>query len=289
MSGRGFPARIHPDPLSFLEAAGGTLQEKEVLNSLPAGILLRLAGEPGCYGSEPFLCTVSDPAGRLVAAAVQTPPHNLILCDGLEWPQEAFDSVTDAALAAGYEFPGSIGPASISRAFACRYSDRFGAEALSVMELGLYELRDVLIDSTSPGFLRRAGRENLDLVLEWAGGFHFDCFGREPSPEYGASVEKWVTAGDVFLWIDGGRPVSMSVRNRPTWHGMTVSGVYTPPALRRHGYATSCVAQLSRLLLESGWAFCALFTDLSNPTSNHVYTKIGFRQVGTFLETRFQR
>jgi hypothetical protein len=55
--------------------------------------------------------------------------------------------------------------------------------------------------------------------------------------------------------------------------------VYTPPELRRRGYASHCVAELSRALLAEGYDFCALFTDLANPTSNHIYQEIGYRPV----------
>ena len=64
-----------------------------------------------------------------------------------------------------------------------------------------------------------------------------------------------------------------------TGHGATVSGVYTPPALRNHGYATACVASLSQLLLDEGHEFCTLYADLSNPTSNSIYKKMGYRPI----------
>ncbi len=38
-----------------------------------------------------------------------------------------------------------------------------------------------------------------------------------------------------------------------------VNFVYTPPELRRRGYATECVAKLSKNILEEGNRFCFLF------------------------------
>jgi uncharacterized protein len=69
--------------------------------------------------------------------------------------------------------------------------------------------------------------------------------------------------------------------------GVSVSAVYTPPEQRRKGYATACVAALSRRLLASGYDYCALFTDLANPTSNDIYYQIGYRPVADFDEYRF--
>jgi hypothetical protein len=44
---------------------------------------------------------------------------------------------------------------------------------------------------------------------------------------------------------------------------------------------------LSQRLLESGRKWCALFTDLANPTSNSIYQRIGYRPVCDFQEYRF--
>lgn len=66
-----------------------------------------------------------------------------------------------------------------------------------------------------------------------------------------------------------------------------VNAVYTPPHYRGKGYATSCVASLSQHLLNSGYKFCSLFTDLANPVSNSIYMKIGYRPVCDYDEYKF--
>ena len=91
----------------------------------------------------------------------------------------------------------------------------------------------------------------------------------------------------MFLW-DIGQPVSLAARSRHTTHGINVGPVYTPPAFRRRGYAGACVAALSQQMLDAGWEFCTLFTDLANPTSNSVYQKIGYRPVCDFDEYVFE-
>jgi len=80
----------------------------------------------------------------------------------------------------------------------------------------------------------------------------------------------------------------MAAKTRPTEKGMTVGGVYTPPELRGKGYATSCVAELSRHILQSGKEFCTLYTDLANPTSNSIYKKIGYTEVCDSVEYTFK-
>ena len=84
--------------------------------------------------------------------------------------------------------------------------------------------------------------------------------------------------------VRAGEPLQTEGRvANDTKRAVAVNGVYTPPEWRRRGYATACVAELSERLLEQGFEFCVLYTDLENPTSNGIYTRIGYRPVRDFL------
>src|SRR5262249_39695999 len=85
--------------------------------------------------------------------------------------------------------------------------------------------------------------------------------------------------GGLRLWWDGSKPVSFAGYGGLTPHGIRIGPVYTPPELRGRGYASACVAALSQEMLDRGRTFCSLFTDLSNPTSNHIYQAIGYEPV----------
>jgi hypothetical protein len=100
-------------------------------------------------------------------------------------------------------------------------------------------------------------------------------------------AERRLTLGEIYLWEESSRPVSLAAHGRQTPHGVVIGPVYTPPDQRGHGYATALVADLSAALLARGFQFCALFTDLANPTSNSIYQKVGYRPVGDFLECTF--
>lgn len=80
-------------------------------------------------------------------------------------------------------------------------------------------------------------------------------------------------------WEHEGAPVSLAGFAGPTPHGVRVGPIYTPPAERRRGYASPLVATLSQRLLDGGRRFCFLYTDLSNPTSNRIYTDVGYEPV----------
>jgi len=82
----------------------------------------------------------------------------------------------------------------------------------------------------------------------------------------------------LYLWEDG-QAVSIAGRSRPTPDGTTVNYVYAPPEHRNRGYASACVAPLSQLLLDEGYWYCLLFTDLAKPTSNKIYRAVGYEPV----------
>lgn len=61
-----------------------------------------------------------------------------------------------------------------------------------------------------------------------------------------------------------------------------ITGVYTPPEFREHGYAGSVTATVERVYAE-GRKIACLYADLRNPASNRCYTKIGFTPVCTSM------
>jgi predicted GNAT family acetyltransferase len=68
-----------------------------------------------------------------------------------------------------------------------------------------------------------------------------------------------------------------------------VNGVYTPNHYRGKDYASSVVAELSRMLLERGNKFCCLFADAKNPISCSIYRKIGYYDLCVFDELKFEK
>ncbi len=140
------------------------------------------------------------------------------------------------------------------------------------------------------GRLRQAGPGDVPVVLGWleafadealAGGAHVegaeDLYRRREADPHGA----WL------LWDDGG-PVSLAAYGSPTPSGTRVGPVYTPKERRGRGYATSLVAGLTAERLAAGLAFCFLFTDLANATSNAIYARIEYEPVADWDEWVFE-
>jgi predicted GNAT family acetyltransferase len=121
-------------------------------------------------------------------------------------------------------------------------------------------------------------------MLEWWRGFVRDTgvIGADDT----IGVDSRLDHGGLFVWEDPD-PVSMVGVTRAIAGVVRVGPVYTPPALRRNGYAGSAVAATSRDALAAGADTCMLFTDLANPTSNKIYAEIGYRRFADWEEHEF--
>ncbi len=128
-----------------------------------------------------------------------------------------------------------------------------------------------------------AAEPDASLIAGWWHGSSLAAFGRADAAESERVARRCIADGDVFVW-DVGRPVSMAVKTGPTRTGITVGRVYTPPEERGRGYATACVAELSRMLLTEGRDHCILFVEASNAAAQRLYLRVGYRPVAEFLE-----
>jgi predicted GNAT family acetyltransferase len=270
------------DVAAFYRQAEPFLLAHEAEHNLMLGLCATLVQNPGEYESAPYLAVVTEGETTL-AAALRTPPHNLILS---LIPEEA-DAVTALDLIARDThalygaLPGVIGPSAMSGAFATRWQALTGQPYHVGMQERIYRLDTVIPVAGVPGRFRRATEADRALLVRWLPAFHREALGeREP-----LDAERWLDNAlaspvrGVYLWEDGGAAVALAAHGGHTPHSMRVGPVYTPPEERRKGYASACVAALSQQLLDEGCRFCTLFTDLSNPTSNHIYQAVGYQPV----------
>ncbi len=278
----------HASADAFLQQAQDNLLERETTTSLILGISQRVREHPERVKIPPFFFTVySDPA-RLELAAIMTPPHNLILSCAYGCNPAALDLLAEELTAQRWSVPGVFGELPHSAQFASLWSQRTGCQVHVNMRERAFELREVIPPRPADGLLRQAQAADLPLLAEWTRAFSLEALHEEMLPEDAiATTGTRVDDRQLFVW-GAGSPVSMAAAARPTLHGITVNLVYTPPEHRGRGYASNCVAALSQRMLESGYQFCTLFTNLANPTSNDIYQQIGYRPIADFNEYRFE-
>lgn len=279
-------AATYPGARAFLERAQEYLEQEEGLNNLLLGICLRL------NPTDPSALLVGvEEGGELALAGAMTPPHQLILYSHLSNPEEAAAALAQHLCCSPFQVPGVLAAAPLARVFARAWQASTGRDFTAGMRQCVYQLRQVRSRGAAPGNLRPACREDLEMLSEWAMGFNRDVWKRPPAENEAAEarrlVEGKIAQQDLYVWEDHDQPLSMAGRARPTRRTIAVNLVYTPPALRGKGYATSCVASLSQVLLDSGFACCTLFADLENPTSNRIYQQIGYEPVADFEECLF--
>ena len=275
----------HAEVEAFLARAGAFLEEREAEHNLIFGLSSTLARDPNAYGSDPYLTTAEED-GRVVAAALRTPPHNLVLSesdDDHTWEAFAADAyAADAALG------GVLVPTAGVAPFVETWRGLTGADARQARSQRIYRVEDVSRVDEAPGAMRAFAADDRELALDWLEAFFEEEFGGPDAVAAERTLHNRTSdpAGGVVLWEDEGVPVSLAGFGGPTPNGIRIGPVYTPPELRRRGYATALTAALTRALLERH-RFCFLFTDLANPTSNGIYMRIGYVPVADVEEWRF--
>jgi len=277
---------IYPNAKDFLAITQPVLQENEAVNNLMLGLCLRMVRQGEPIDPQPLFATVCQQQ-EVIVASVMTPPHNLVLYSSRLDCTTALETLAKRLLEDNWMVPGVIGPVGVVERYGEISSGLSGRGWRVEMRQRIYELRKVFPPSPAPGHLRLAAEIDLPLVAQWMLAFHREALGENEPPLDAENVARErIQNQQIYLWEDGS-PVSMAASSRPTLNGTTVNMVFTPPELRRRGYASNCVASLSQLLLDSGYQFCALYTDLANPTSNDIYVRIGYTPIADSIFIKF--
>ena len=277
----------HNHASELISLSGEYLEQNESENNLPIGLAYRLAENPNYYGPDsPLLLSILE-HGRVVGVAIRTPPHRIILSRIGTNVETSIVPLVRYLCRIDAQIPGVVGPMAEAQAFSdCWVEGMLSVSLKVVMRLRVFEARNVADVPLSPGKLRLACMDDQPLMARWVINFseeigeHVDLEGAK------SHAERYIQGQELYIW-DHGAPVSIAKKARPTRNGTTINTVYTPPEHRNKGYATSCVWSLTKKMLTDGYSFCSLFTDLSNPTSNSIYTKIGYTPIGDALSYDF--
>jgi len=279
------------DPAEFLERAGPLLYADEARHNLILGLAGVLRDRPEVYPE--FGLWVVEEAGIPVAAALVTPPHNLVLADATD--PGALAPLAAAVRASGVAVPGVVGNRPAVDHFNAVWAPLAGVVPRWRMAQGVFALAEVRPVPPAPGAARPAGQDDRPIVLEWLQAFSAEALPEEPFDRERTArgvdhrmANMEATATGIWLWQDGPQVVALVAYGSPTPEGIRLGPVYTPPGRRRRGYATSLVAAVSARLLAHGRRRCFLYTDLANPTSNAIYRRIGYEQVAESAEYGYE-
>lgn len=274
------------DPSAFAARAIPFLLEREAEHCLPIGIIGALhRGET--YGPDtPYMALVEDEAGDVVEVIVMTPPQNLVVSHVAPQAEAQTEAIMRAVAEAGLrsypDLPGVVGPAWVAREFTVQWQALTGQSARPQLRERVYRLKQVRPPRPAPGQMRRVTEADRPLLRVWLHAFSAEALGDQEDLSADPEIDRRLrsAASGMYVWQDGAITVSLAGYGNPTPHGIRIGPVYTPPEARGHGYASALVAALSQRLLDEGRQFVFLFTDLANPTSNHIYQTVGYEPVG---------
>lgn len=271
------------------------LLQHEAEHNLLLGILHNLLQNPNHYPESPYLAVCTDETfskslensetcSKILAVAIRTSPYKLVLSKALDLG--AITVIAQDLQDYGKPLPGVSGLIEEVEVFLQAWQGLTHQSYRRVMELRIHQLTQVKSITTAVGHLRHATERDRALLLDW-----FTAFASEIGEIVSETPEKAIDRGlksqRIYLWEDG-IPVSWASGSRSLPRAARIGPVYTPSEYRRKGYATACVAALSQKLLDEGCDSCFLFTDLANPTSNHIYQQIGYYPICDWHDYSFQ-
>lgn len=275
---------------AFLDHVTPFLVAREAEHNRILGICNNMAQGAAYFPGPNYFVTIEQD-DHILGVAMRTPPYQLHLSmmDPACIPALAAD-----VLEAYADLPAVVGEVSLSQAFAGEWTRLTGQGSHVGIATRVFQLTAVQPVEEASGSFRRAQETDRALLIEWLSAFNEEALGHSISHHDRQHIEAEIALDlrggprGMYVWEDEDQVVSMAAYTGPTPNGIRVVHVYTPPGLRGRGYATTCVAALSQKLLEGGRKFVFLFTDLSNPTSNHIYQEIGYQPVCDITEHVFE-
>lgn len=268
------------DPIDFHDRVHSLLMEDEAANNLPLGLLNTM--KTSDKYKDPLLLTVENEDDKVVGSFIMTPPHYLVvsLKVGKDDIQAIAEQLHTFCEESGMTIPGFVAEKETALQLTHAWCHVTGKGFTIRMNQRVYQLNEVNDIQLSEGKMApvRSGQEGL--LAKWISEFVEDTEVLTLSGDEALkrAIDMIENERYVFFWEVAGQPVSMARGARRTENGITVNFVYTPSGFRKKGYASSVVAELSRLLLHEH-SFCSLYTDLDNPTSNKIYMEIGYKPV----------
>ena len=270
------PWTLTGDVEEYAEHALALLTSSPAEHTIPLTVLETVrAGRR--FSAEPMLFGWYEDGGEVSGAVFRTPPFELLLA---AVPEEATAGLVAALLAAGADIPGVNGDVRDVDRFASAWTAATGQFGTTTIALDLYELGTLHHPEPAPvGRARPAEDADLDVAVRFYTAFQEET--PTPSTEVLPLVRERLDDRRLWLWEDeSGRPVSLAARTPAVAGVARIAPVYTPREHRRRGYASAVTAACTADALARDAGRVVLYTDLSDPSANAMYQRIGFRPIG---------
>ena len=261
----------------YVAAAGEFLQSRPVQHTIQLAVIetLRVRGGSAFGEVAPLFGWWRPGAGGVQCALLHTPPYPVLLT---ALPPGSARPLAEQLVVRRRQLPGVNAEQGDAAAFAAAWGDLTGASAKPFRRSRLFRLGELAPPVPHPaGAARVAVAADRDLLESWLAAFTSEIGDMAGNPP-GAIADR-LSYGGLTLWEVDGSAVSLAGATRPAAGVVRLGPVYTPPELRRRGYAGAVTVAVSQAAVEAGARHVILFTDLANPTSNALYQRLGYRPV----------
>jgi len=212
------------------------MDAREAANSLILGICGQVERHRKGFNSRCAGKTVEDESGLLLAA-MMTRRTGLLLTGRPANAEDCAALLADDLLAEGWTVPGvTRACGSRPRAVVARLAKALGKEYRLFQSLRLYELKQVRLSTPVEGRLRKAEAGDLRFLAGWWYDANLEMFGHADR-EAARETAEYRIAGRGRVPVGCRRAGFHGLQDPAAAHGISIGMVFTPPELRRRGYA----------------------------------------------------
>ena len=276
----------YSDPKEFVEENGKLILEKEWLNNLMVGNYNE-AIKTGI--DENWLLARITNNGKTELIMLLRKPWKLLLYSPTNnKSKELYKFAAEEIYKIDTNIPGVNTEKEVAKIFAeeyCKIANKKSQVHLEMRILVLEKLAEPKLNNNVT--YRKAEIKDKEVLIGFTREFHKEALNEEIDEEileerFYEKLEK-----GYYVLEQDGKIVAQTNSSRTLEKGKVVSGVYTPKEERCKGYAHNLIYRVSKEFLDNGAEYCVLFTDDTNPISNHVYEKIGYERKVDVVELDF--
>lgn len=156
---------------AFAREAAPVIERDPAANNLVLGIVQSLLDRPDSYAEASLWVVEHD--GEPVAAAIRTPPYNVVLADPLH--DDAIDGLVERLTVDEIDLPGVTANTPWVSRFADRWVAATGATARTTIAQGVYTLSSVSMPRPAEGSARPAVPHDRGLLERWMRQFEAEA------------------------------------------------------------------------------------------------------------------
>lgn len=278
--------KIYQDLKEFLKDNEELILEKEWLNNLMVGNF-KDGLESGTDENWLFATVVNNEKTELILFK-RSPWKLLLYSPSDNKSDELYKFAAEELYKINKEIPGVNTEKEIGEKFSKYYCEIANREYKLCRNMRILVLENLIQGNLRDDVIcRKAEEKDKEILKEFTRIFHKEGLNEDvPEEKLEKGFYEHLKKGYWVLEKDR-KIVAQTISTRNLNKGKSVSGVFTPKEERCKGYAYNLIYRVSKEFLDNGADYCVLFTDDSNPISNHVYEKIGYERKVDIVDLDF--